>query len=74
MSKNSKIVYGRLPIKWTSWKGNDMFLKVDQMHSLLRKLKKISLTMIIDQQIKQMDLNKIINRFYFSLSIRLLLR
>ena len=29
VSKNHKIVYGRPSIKWTSWKGNDMLLKVD---------------------------------------------
>ena len=34
--KEQQIVYGRSSIKSTSWKGNDVLLKVDSMHSLFR--------------------------------------
>ena len=33
----NKVVHGRPSIKWTSWRGNDMLLKVDKMYSLLIK-------------------------------------
>ena len=36
-AKNKKIDYRGPSIKWTLWKGNDILLKVDEIHSLLRK-------------------------------------
>ena len=39
------LVHGQPSIKWTSWKGNDMLLKVEKMYSLLRN--------VIGKQIKE---------------------
>ena len=47
-----------------------MLCKVDEMHSLLRN----PLKMIIGQEMEKEGLDQIINGFYISLSIRLLLR
>ena len=33
----NKVVHGQPSIKWASWKGNDMLLKVDKTYCLLRK-------------------------------------
>ena len=29
VSENSKVVYGRSSTKWTSWKSNDMLIKIE---------------------------------------------
>ena len=57
----NKVVHAWPSVKWTSWKGNDMLLKVDKMCSLLRKSAwKWSLV----KWWKKRGMIKIINGFY----------